>query len=67
LLVYLHTIPNAKQKTCEYQYLKSFGLTSGVSGATRSLLTDGGVEELHGDPTAGPCTKVWTRGQKWMK
>jgi len=25
------------------------------------------VEELHGDPTVGPCPKVWTRGQKWKK
>jgi len=34
-------------------------------GATRSLPRDGGVEELHGDPTVGPRPKVWTRGQKW--
>jgi len=26
---------------------------------------DGGLVELHGDPTVGPCLKVWTRGQKW--
>jgi len=26
---------------------------------------DGGVEELHGDPTVGPRPKVWTRSQKW--
>jgi len=25
------------------------------------------VEELHGDLTAGPRPKVWTRGQKWKK
>jgi len=23
------------------------------------------VEELHGDPTVGPRSKVWTRSQKW--
>jgi len=34
-------------------------------GATRPLPMDGGVEELHGDPTVGPRPKVWTRGQKW--
>jgi len=28
---------------------------------------DGGVEELHGDPTAEPRPKVWTRGKKWKK
>jgi len=33
-------------------------------GATRPLRRDGGVEELHGDPTVGPRPKVWTRGQK---
>jgi len=33
-------------------------------GATQSLPKDGGVEELHGDPTVGPRPKVWTRGQK---
>jgi len=36
---------------------------SGVGGATRPLPRDGGVEELHGDPTVGPRPKVWTRGQ----
>jgi len=36
-------------------------------GATRPLPRDGGVEELHGDPTVGPHPKVWTRGQKWKK
>jgi len=36
-------------------------------GATRPLPRDGGVEELHGDPTVGPRPKVWTRGQKWKK
>jgi len=30
-------------------------------GATRSLPRDGGVEELHGDPTVGPHPKVWNR------
>jgi len=32
----------------------------GGGGATRPLPRDGGVEELHGDPTVGPCPKVWT-------
>jgi len=36
-------------------------------GATRPLPRDGGVEELHGDPTVGPRPKVCTRGQKWKK
>jgi len=36
-------------------------------GATRHLPRDGGVEELHGNPTVGPRFKVWTRGQKQMK
>jgi len=36
-------------------------------GATRPLPRDGGVEELHGDPTVGPHPKVWTRGQNWKK
>jgi len=27
------------------------------------LPRDGGVEELHGDPTDGPRLKVWTGGQ----
>jgi len=26
---------------------------------------DAGAEELHGDPTVGPCSKVWIRGKKW--
>jgi len=38
---------------------------TGDGGATRPLPGDGGVEELHGDPTVGPGPKVWTRGQKW--
>jgi len=36
-------------------------------GATRPLLRDRGVEELHGDPTIGPCSKVWTRIQEEVK
>jgi len=43
------------------------GPFGGGSGATRPLLRDGGVEELHGDPTVGPLPKIWTRGQKWKK
>jgi len=39
----------------------------GGGGVTRPLPTDGGVEELHTDPTVGPRPKVWTRGQKWKK
>jgi len=39
----------------------------GVGDATRPLLRDGGVEELHGDPTVGPRPKVRTRGHKWKK
>jgi len=39
----------------------------GSGGATQPLPSDGGVEELHGDPSVGPCPKVWTRGQKWRK
>jgi len=34
-------------------------------GAIRPLPRDGGVEELHGDPTVGPHSKVWARGQKY--
>jgi len=34
-------------------------------GATQPLPRDGGVEDLHGDPTAGPRPTVWARGQKW--
>jgi len=33
------------------------------SDATRPLPRDGGVEELHEDPTVGPRPKAWTRGQ----
>jgi len=36
----------------------------GGGGATRPFPRDGGVEELHGDPTVRPRLKVWTRGQK---
>jgi len=36
-------------------------------GATRPFLKDEDVEELHGDPTAGSCPKVWIRVQKWEK
>jgi len=36
---------------------------SGGCGATRPLPRDGGVEELHRDPTVGPRPKIWTRGQ----
>jgi len=39
----------------------------GCGDASRSLPRDGGVEELHGDPTVAPCPKVWTIGQKWKK
>jgi len=38
LPAYFHTIPlmlNVKQGSCEYQLLKSFGLTGGGGGATR--------------------------------
>jgi len=38
-----------------------------VMVATRPLPRDGGVEELHEDPTVGPHPKVWTRGQKWKE
>jgi len=42
--------------------------SAGLSGgATQSLPMDGGVEELHGDPTVGPRPKVGTRGQKWKE
>jgi len=37
----------------------------GGGGATQPLSRDGDIEELHEDPTVGPCPKVWTRGQKW--
>jgi len=30
-------------------------------GATRPLPRNGGVEELHGDPSVGPRPKVWTK------
>jgi len=39
----------------------------GSGGATPLLPSDGGVEEHHGDPTAGPRPKVWNRSQKWKK
>jgi len=39
----------------------------GGGGATWPFPKDGGVEELHGDPTVGPRLKVWTKGQKWKK
>jgi len=39
----------------------------GLRGATRPLPKDGGVEELHGDPTVRLRPNVWTRGQKWKK
>jgi len=45
--------------------LCKFSLLGG--GAIRPLPRDGGVEELHGDPTVGPRPKVWTRGQKRKK
>jgi len=48
-------------------YGKEEGLWSNSGGATRPLMRDGGVEELHGDSTVGPCPKVWTKGQKWKK
>jgi len=34
-------------------------------GATRPLPRDGGADELRGDPTVEPHTKVWIRGKKW--
>jgi len=36
-------------------------------GATRSLLRDEGVEKFHKDPTVGPFSKKWTRGQRLRK
>jgi len=36
-------------------------------GTTGPLPKDRGAEELHGDPTVGPRSKVWTRGQQWKK
>jgi len=39
----------------------------GGGGTTRPLPRDGGVEELHGNPTVGPRPKVCTRGQKCKK
>jgi len=48
--------------------LRSFQITlnhgGGGGGATRPFQRDGGVEELHGDPTVRTRPKVWTRGQK---
>jgi len=47
---------------------KTFHYTGGGGdGATRPLPRDGSVEELHGNPTVGPYSMVWTRGQKWKK
>jgi len=43
----------------------TFGSDGG--GATRHLPRDGGVEELHGDPTVRPRSKVWSIGHKWKK
>jgi len=37
----------------------------GGGGATQPLPRDGGVEELHGDPTVESRSKVWTRSKKW--
>jgi len=34
-----------------------------ADGNKKVLPRDGGVEELHGDPTVGPRPKVWTRGK----
>jgi len=47
--------------------LKKIGLmgTVGGGGATQPLPRDGGMEELHRDPTVVPLPKVWTRCQKW--
>jgi len=40
-------------------------LNYSISGsAVRPLPRDGGMEELCGDPTVGPCPKVWTTDQK---
>jgi len=36
-------------------------------GAIRPFPRDGSAEELRRDPTVGPHSKVWTRGQKWKK
>jgi len=40
--------------------LKNYG-----GGATRPLLRDECMEELHGNRTVRPHPKVWTRVQKW--
>jgi len=34
------------------------GPFGGGGGAVRPLPRDGGMEELHGDPTVWPCPKV---------
>jgi len=41
--------------------------STGGSGAIRPLPRDGGAKEYHGDPTVGPCPKVWIRNKKWKK
>jgi len=53
-------------KLCTYLNVNSSFLASG-GGATRPLPRNGGVQELHGDPTAGPRTKSRTWCQKWKK
>ena len=40
------------------------GTGGGGDGTTRPLPRDGGVEELRGDPTIGPHSKVWTTCQE---
>jgi len=39
----------------------------GGGSVTRPLPRDGGMEELHGDPTVESRPMVWIRGQKWKK
>jgi len=62
------------QKTVVIVFLAVIALLSMISLCvmvvvvpTLLLPKDGGVEELHGNPTVGPRPKVWTKGQKWKK
>jgi len=42
-------------------------INSTIGGDIRPLPGDEGAEELHGDPTVKPHSKVWTRSQTWKK
>jgi len=67
----LFSCVNRYEFFCTNAWEQDFGRcnheSGGAEGATRPIPRDGGIEELHGDPTVGPRPKVWTRGQKRKK